>query len=614
VNLGTSATLLHRFNSATHITPQAELLQVIRIISDYGDSKAECKSIVKQQNISHSALKHARLVMKAPNHTIALPADIKQHSSDPDAAPCVTMVARNALSIFAATSASRAIDSHLYEILRVPRHTPKPIIIALFGKPAVGKNVLARRFARQMYDHLKLHNDQHLPVDFNAFYHEHDCAQLKLKESVSAFVGTPVGVQGKQGKLANQLRENARVIVLDEADKAHDDVLSVLTKLFDEGKLNHLSDEKSQSYVECVPKTVFFVLANVDGKTPEEKQRMALFDKILSHDDFKACSNQSDMNSIHIKNQLTELRKLYFSGNTALQSRTPDLYLAYRPDPKDDPCFDPTVVCSILQSKLCILLKGYYETLRWGWTSRVVDVCVRTVRCHANPDFRSCGNDIHRQLNKAWLADIDETGKEHLLSAGTHALIVDTMIIDDDDECAAKAFGVMPDLSFVMHVVVMSEDMKLHCDIIDAMVKGSQSSDTSIEAADHKYNVPNAIHEHVGGGDNGGDGNGGGSGVAVAMTVESHDIVDLGGVSNSKAPAAVTPPPGPGPGSPGPPGPVDDDAASDGKRDDGKVVDGDKVDPAKPQQSIANPDSYSADQSMIHVLVIIAVLILAVLY
>jgi hypothetical protein len=77
------------------------------------------------------------------------------------------------------------------------------------------------------------------------------------------------------------------------------------------------------------------------------------------------------------------------------------------------------------------------------------------------------GVDVGESLNMAWISQIHNTEKVNLLNAGTHATIVGTNTDPESD-------GKVPQLSFVLHVVPLSEDMELHCSIIDRMVKGSQ--------------------------------------------------------------------------------------------------------------------------------------------
>jgi AAA domain (Cdc48 subfamily) len=446
---------------------QGELLNAVQTLSDYGDDSKPLESIAEDHKLSISVIRSASSIIASPDQSLAAPADMKQHPHGSKTR--VTMLAQDALPIFAATSASRAVDTRLQHLLAVPRNHARPIVIALFGKPAVGKNVLVRRFARQLYEHWKLHNEPNLPTKYEGvFYHEHSCDGMLGTEAAAIFTGTVVGVVGGKGKLATQLEGKARVIVFDEVDKAHPDVVKPLTKLFEEGRLSNISDEKADSYTECLPKTVFFLLANVDGDEEADKKRVELFDKIIARDDFKQTADQSDIKSVDLKKKRSDLLKMYFSGaKTALRSRIQHTYLAYRPDPSDDPLFDPRVVCSLLQSQLSSLL--HTSRCRCGWTNHVVDACVKNLQHQfvINEGIRGCRVDIEQSLSEAWIAQIHNSEKVNLLKAGTHAMIVGMSTETESD-------GKVPQLSFVLHVVALSEDMELHCRIIDRMVKGSQ--------------------------------------------------------------------------------------------------------------------------------------------
>jgi AAA domain (Cdc48 subfamily) len=467
--------MLSRFRTCTKLfdLKQYDLLTALQIVSDYGDDSKRIRNAAQDHKLSMSVIRSASWIIASPDRSVAVLDDMKQHPHISKTR--VTMLAQDALPIFAATSASRAIDTRLQRLLAVPRHHARPIIIGVFGKPAVGKNVLVRRFARQLYEHWKLHNEPNLPAKFTEFYHEHDCAQLVSPESAATFIGTAVGVKGGQGRLATQLQAKARVIVFDELDKAHPDVVKPLTKLFEEGRLSNISDEKADSYVECLPKTVFFLLANVDGDTDVAKNRLALFDTMLASDDFKETADQSDIESVDLKKKRSDLLKMYFSGTkTALRSRIQHTYLAYRPDPSDDPLFDPRVVCSLLQSQLSSLLHAF--RCRCGWTNHVVDACVKNLQHQFDIDegIRGCRVAIGNSLEDAWMSHIHNTENVNLLNTGTHAMILDMTIAQNPDANRNNRRDAVSKLSFVLRVVELSEDMKLHCRIIDRMVKGSQ--------------------------------------------------------------------------------------------------------------------------------------------
>jgi AAA domain (Cdc48 subfamily) len=589
---------------------QGELLNAVQTLSDYGDDSKPLESIAEDHKLSISVIRSASSIIASPDQSLAVPDDMKQHPHISETR--VTMLAQDALPIFAATSASRAIDTRLQRLLAVPRNHARPIVIGVFGKPAVGKNVLVRRFARQLYEHWKLHHEPNLPAKFTEFYHEHDCAQLASPESVATFIGTPVGVKGGQGRLATQLQAKARVIVFDELDKAHPDVVKPLTKLFEEGHLSNISDEKADSYVECLPKTVFFLLANVDGDEEVDKKRVELFDKIIGSDEFKQTADQSDIKSVDLKKKRSDLLKMYFSGaKTALRSRIQHTYLAYRPDPKDDALFDPRVVCSLLQSQLSSLLHAC--RCRCGWTNHVVEACVKNLQHQFVIDegIRGCRVDIGESLEDAWLSHIHSTENVSLLNTGGYAMIVDTSTESESD--VKLSVDQVPQLSFVLHVVPLSQDMKLHCRIIDRMVKGSQPNDDGSIVPAAPAPAPAVANDNA---DDADAARGGGGGDAADIEVDVDTDVAMSGDGSAVADAtsdAVTQdntvlPPSPSP-SPSPSAPTSthSDRSDDMNVDDSDLYDGP---PSTPPSPTPTP---TTGLSLIHILVFILVVVVAYL-
>lgn len=110
----------------------------------------------------------------------------------------------------------------------------RPIGSFLFlGPTGVGKTELARALTNFLFD------DERAMVRF-------DMSEFMERHSVARLLGSPPGYQGSQegGQLTERIRRKPYSVVLfDEIEKAHVDVLNVLLQVLDEG---HLTDSKGQ--------------------------------------------------------------------------------------------------------------------------------------------------------------------------------------------------------------------------------------------------------------------------------------------------------------------------------------------------------------------------------
>lgn len=106
-------------------------------------------------------------------------------------------------------------------------HDPnKPLGVFLFaGSSGVGKTHLANMLHKYMYG-----EDTHMiRIDCGEFQHKHE--NQKLLGSPPGYVGHDDG-----GQLTNQVKKNPHtVVLLDEIEKAHQDIWSTFLRIFDEG-------------------------------------------------------------------------------------------------------------------------------------------------------------------------------------------------------------------------------------------------------------------------------------------------------------------------------------------------------------------------------------------
>eukprot|EP00795_Rhopilema_esculentum_P000978 gene978-10749_t len=122
-----------------------------------------------------------------------------------------------------------------------------PLVFLFLGSSGIGKTELAKQLARY------LHKD-----DIKSFIRL-DMSEFQEKHEVAKMIGSPPGYIGHDegGQLTKKLREcNNAVVLFDEVDKAHPDVLTVMLQLFDEGRL---TDGKGNT-IEC--KNAVFVMTS----------------------------------------------------------------------------------------------------------------------------------------------------------------------------------------------------------------------------------------------------------------------------------------------------------------------------------------------------------------
>lgn len=103
-----------------------------------------------------------------------------------------------------------------------------PLVFLFLGSSGIGKTELAKQVAYYLH---RGKRESFVRLDMSEYQQKHE---------VSKLIGSPPGYIGHEagGQLTSALKKYpAAVVLFDEVDKAHPDVLTVLLQLFDEGRL-----------------------------------------------------------------------------------------------------------------------------------------------------------------------------------------------------------------------------------------------------------------------------------------------------------------------------------------------------------------------------------------
>ncbi|WP_185860680.1 ATP-dependent chaperone ClpB [Blattabacterium cuenoti] len=145
----------------------------------------------------------------------------------------------------------------------------KPIGSFLFmGSTGVGKTELAKTLAEYLFD------DENNMVRI-------DMSEYQERHSISRFIGAPPGYIGydESGQLTEAIRRRPySVILLDEIEKAHSDVLNILLQILDDGRL---TDNKGRTV--NFTNTIIIMTSNIGSDIIQEN-----FDQEISYNRMEA--------------------------------------------------------------------------------------------------------------------------------------------------------------------------------------------------------------------------------------------------------------------------------------------------------------------------------------
>ncbi|KAH8108858.1 P-loop containing nucleoside triphosphate hydrolase protein [Phellopilus nigrolimitatus] len=156
----------------------------------------------------------------------------------------------------------------------------RPLVMLFLGSSGVGKTELAKQVA------LHLHGKDGLATDKGKTVNEIeqsfgfvriDMSEFQQKHTVANLTGSPKGyvlsLQGydDEGFLTRRLRKNPKAIVLlDEIEKAHPDVLTVFLQVFDDGRITDSKVRLYRGVIYCKD-AVFIMTSNLASDEIKEK-------------------------------------------------------------------------------------------------------------------------------------------------------------------------------------------------------------------------------------------------------------------------------------------------------------------------------------------------------
>ena len=173
-------------------------------------------------------------------------------------------------SIFGQDRAIKSVSDAIRRNRIGLKDSRKPIGSFLFvGKTGVGKTELAKAIARTLFGS----DNNMIRLDMSEYMEQH---------SISKIIGAPPGYTGfsESGTVSDTIRKNPySVILFDEIEKAHPDVLNLLLQITDEGEF-----KDSQGRITNMKNTLIIMTSNTGCNIAEHKNSIGFSDNIMNND------------------------------------------------------------------------------------------------------------------------------------------------------------------------------------------------------------------------------------------------------------------------------------------------------------------------------------------